>query len=80
MQLGGKLGTGGAGADDGNVELAGPHRPGLRLRADTGVDEAVVEADRLLGRVERDGVAGRTRRAEIVGDAADGDDQGIVRD
>ena len=49
MQFGRQLGPGGAGADDRNVQLPGPHRPALGVRADAGVDKAPVEPHRLLG-------------------------------
>ncbi len=34
VQLGGELGAGGAGADDGDLKLLRPQRLGLRMRAD----------------------------------------------
>ena len=80
VQLGGELGPGGAGADDRDMKLAGPHRLCLGIGADAGIDQAAVEAHRLLRRVERHGIAGGAGRAEIVGDAADGDHQRVVAD
>ena len=47
VQLGRELGAGGAGADDGDLELAGADRLGLGLGAQDGVDQAAVEAGRL---------------------------------
>ena len=44
VQLGRQLGAGGAGADDRDVELARPHRLGLGVGAQAGVDQAAVEA------------------------------------
>ena len=52
--------------------------PGLRVGAHAGVDQAAVEALGLLGRVEHDGVLLDARRAEVVADAADGDDERVV--
>ena len=78
VQLGGKLGAGRAGADDRDVELARADRLGLRIGAHAGVDQAAVEALGLLGRIEHDGVLVDAGRAEVVADAADGDDQRIV--
>ena len=78
VQLGGQLGSRRAGADDRHLQLLGPQRLALRVRADAGVDEARVEALRLLGRLERNGVRFHAARAEIVGQAADGDDERIV--
>ena len=80
VQLGRELGAGGAGADDGDVELAGPHRLGLGVGAQAGVDQAAVEAGRLLGRVQGDGVLGHAGGAEIVAAAADGQHQDVVGD
>ena len=48
VQLGGKLDAGGAGADDGDVQLARPQRLVLRIGAQAGVDHAAVEARRLI--------------------------------
>ena len=78
MQLGGKLGAGGAGADDRHVELSGAHRALLGERAHAGVDQPPVEALGLLRRVEHDGVLLHAGRVEGVADAADGDDEGVV--
>ena len=80
VQLRRQFGAGRAGADDRDVELARPHRFGLGVGAQAGVDETAVEPRRLVGRVERDRVLLDARRAEIVGDAADGDHQGVVAD
>ena len=80
VQLGRELGAGGAGADDGDVELAGPHRLGLGVGAQAGIDQAAVEAGRLLGRVQGDGVLGHAGGAEIVAAAADRQHQDVVGD
>ena len=78
VQLGGKLRAGRAGADDGDLQLLGPQRLGLGVGADAGVDQPAVEARGLIGRLERDGVLLDAGRAEIVGEAADGDDERVV--
>ena len=78
VQFGGQFGAGGAGADDGDVELAGPHRLGLRVGAQAGVDQAPVEAAGLLRRLQRHRESRGAGRAEIVGDAADRHDQRVV--
>ena len=78
MQLGGKLGAGGARADDRHVQLARAHGPFLREGAHAGIDQAPVEALGLFGRVEHDGVLLDARRLEGVADAADGDDERVV--
>ncbi len=80
VQLGGELGSRRAGADNGDMQLAGTDRSVLVLRAQAGVDQTVVEPAGLLGGLQRHGVFRRARRAEIVGDAADGDDQRVVTD
>ena len=49
VQLGGELDAGRARADDRDLQLPGPQRPGLRVRADAGVDEPLVEAVGLAG-------------------------------
>ncbi len=78
VELGGKLGPGRPGADDGDIELARRDRPGLGLGADEGVDQFAVEAGRLIRRLQRHGEPRRPWRAEIVGHAADGDHQIII--
>ena len=78
MELGRKLGAGRAGADDRDMQLAGADRPALGLGAQAGVDQAMVEPHRLLRGLQRNGEFRRAGRAEIVGHAADGDDQRIV--
>ena len=80
MQLGRKLGAGRAGADDGDVQLAGKHRPLLGVRADTGIHQPMVEAHGLRRRFQRHREFRDAGRAEIVGHAADGDHQRVVAD
>jgi hypothetical protein len=60
------------------MELAGPHRLGLGVRTQAGIDEAAVEALGLVRGVERYRMLLDAGRAEIIGDAADRDDQGVV--
>ena len=62
------------------MQLSGPHGIVLRLGTQESIHQAMVEALRLLGRLERHGVLGGARRAEIIGDAADGDHQRVVAD
>jgi len=52
VQLGRQLDAGGAGADDGDLQLPFAARAGLRVGADAGVDQSAMEARRLLRRVE----------------------------
>ena len=78
VQLGRELDPGGAGADDGDLQLLGPERPRLRMRADAGVDEPAMEALGLLRRVEGDGIVRDPGGAEVVAHAADRDDQRVV--
>lgn len=73
-----QLGSGCARADDGDVELSRTHRIGLRICANARVDDAMVEPHRLLGCLERDGMLAHSRRAEIIRDAADRDDQRVI--
>ena len=78
VQFGGEFGAGRARADDGDMELTGADRLRLVLRAQAGVDEAAVEAAGLLRRFQRHRELGRAGRAEIVGDAADRDDERVI--
>ena len=61
VQLGRELGAGGARADDRDVQLPGPDRLDLGVRAQAGVDQPAVEAGRLVGRFQRDRVLLGTR-------------------
>ena len=47
-----QLGSCRTGADDGDLQLLGPQRLGLRVRAYAGVDEASDGSVRILGRLE----------------------------
>ena len=78
VQFRGELGAGRAGADDCDVELSRTDGRVLGLRAQAGVDQAVVESAGLLRGLERHGVFRRARGSEIIGDAADGDHQRVV--
>ena len=80
VQFGGEFDAGGAGADDCHMQLLGTQRFMLRVGADAGIDQPVVEAFGLRRRVEADRVFLRARRAEIIGAAADGDHQRVVTD
>ena len=61
------------------LSCSGRERRRLRVRAYAGVDEPMVKALGLLGRVEADRVLARAGRAEIVGAAADRDHERVVR-
>ena len=80
VQLGRQLRPRRAGADDGDLQLLRPQRLLLHVGADAGVDQAGVEARGLVGGLERDGVLLDAGRAEVVGQAADGDDERVVAD
>ena len=80
VQFRGELGAGGACADDGDVQLPRTDGSILVLRAQAGIDQTVVETAGLLGGLERDGVFRGAGRSKIVGDAADGDHQGVITD
>ena len=80
MQFRGEFDAGGAGADDGHLQLFRSQRFALRIGADAGIDQPVVEAFGLRRRVEADRVLLRAGCAEIIGAAADGDDQRVVAD
>jgi hypothetical protein len=58
VQLGRQLDAGGAGADDGHVQLLGPQGRGLRMRADAGVDHAGMEALRVGLRLQLERMLG----------------------
>lgn len=70
--------AGRAGADDRAMQLSGLERLVLLVGAQAGIDHAAVETRRLIERVERDGIFLDARRAEIVGHAADRDDERVV--
>ena len=78
IELGGQFRAGRARADDGDMQLAGLNRPALRLGAQAGVDQPMVKSHRLFRGLERNGEFRRSGRAEVVGDAADGDDQRVI--
>ena len=79
VQLRRELDAGGAGADDRDVQLLGPQRLGLRVRANAGVDQPAVEALRPAGASSSViAYSLHAGRAEVVGQAADGDDQRVV--
>ena len=62
IELGGELGAGRARADDGDMQLAGLDRLALRLRAQAGVDQAMVKSHRLFRGLQRNG---ELRRAGV---------------
>ena len=78
VQFGGKFRSGGASTDDGNVQSTRPDRFGLSIGAQTGVDQAAVEALRLFGVFQGYREALRARSAEIIGDATDRHDQRVI--
>ena len=80
MELGGQLGAGCSGADDHDVKLAGAHRSRLRLRPQERIEQPPIEARRLRRGLQWHRMACHAGRAEIIGDAADRDDQRVVAD
>ena len=78
VQLRRQLHARGPGADDGHLQLRRPQGLGLHVGTQAGIHQATVEALRLLGRLQRDGMLGHAWGAEVVGLAADSDDQGVV--
>ncbi len=80
MQFGGQFDAGRARADDSHMQTRRMREVGLSVSTDTGVDQAAIEPCRFFHGVERDRVFLRTRRAEIIGVAADGDDQRVIGD
>src|SRR5689334_9803365 len=78
VQVRRKLGPSSTGANYGYIELARSDPFWLSVSPDAGVDQPLVKTNRLLERLERDGMLLDTRCPEIVGDAADGDDQCII--
>ena len=78
VQFGGQLDAGGAGTDDGHMQLLRPHRRVLGMGADAGVDHARMKAQRVGGRLQPHRVFAHTRGAEIVALAADRDHQRVV--
>ena len=78
VEFGGELGAGRAGADDGDMQLAGLDRFALRLGPQAGVDQAMVKPHRLFRGFERNREFRRAGRAEIIGHAADRDDKRVI--
>ena len=78
VQLGGELDAGSTRADDGDVQLPLAQRVGLSLGAQQIVEEALLQAVCLTVIVEIDAVLGHAGDAEVVGDAADRNHQGVV--
>src|SRR5206468_744929 len=73
-----ELHAGGACTDDRDLELLRTSRPRLRVCADVRVDQPPVESRGVLRRVKGDCMLFRTGRTEIVGLAADRDDQRVI--
>ena len=78
VQFGGELDAGGAGADDRDLKLPGVQRFVLVLRPHAGIDQPGVKSRGLLRGLQANGVIGNARRAEIVGETADGEHQRVV--
>jgi hypothetical protein len=74
------LHAGGPAPDDHEVELALLDHRGIGVRHLEALDDVVPEPDRVLQRVERDRVLGRTGDAEPGRHRADGQDQMVVGD
>ena len=78
MQFGGELDSSGAGANDRDLKLTRPQWRVLVLGPQACIDEAAVESRGLLRRFQGDRVLRNAGRAEIIGEAADRQDQRIV--
>ena len=78
MQFRRKLGTGRAGTDDRDVKLARPNRFGLRVREQASIYQAAIETLCLFGSVDTDCVFAHARRAEIIADASNCNDQRVI--
>ncbi|MCY1287042.1 hypothetical protein D9M70_360280 [compost metagenome] len=76
VQFGGQLHAGGAGADYGDADLVVGVL--LGVSAQVVAEQLAMEALRLLAGVEEDAVLGRALGAEIIGGAADRQDQAVV--
>src|SRR5262245_29118231 len=77
-QLGRKLGSGGAGADDCQVYLPRLGLFGLRLRPKEGHKQQLMEALGVVRAVQLDRMLANTRSTEVVAMTADRDDQRVV--
>ncbi len=80
LEFRGNLDAGCTGADDGNPDGAVETRPLVFFRPLARVDEGTFEPTCLLDRIERERVLGRAFHIEVVGNAANGKDKGIVAD
>ena len=78
VQFGSQLDAGRPGADDRDMQLLGPQRRRLGMRADAGVDHACMEALGVGLRLELERVRGNARRAEVVAEAAEREHQRVV--
>ncbi len=78
MQFGRQLNAGRAAADDGDRQNAAAGRARNGLRANTGIDEPLIELPRGFWRVELDGVFSRSEGAEVIGLASNGNDQRVI--
>ena len=68
-----------AGADDHDVDCGGFTARGAAFGPDARSNKAPVEPLGIRRRVERDRVLGNARNAEIVADAADAEDERVIR-
>src|SRR5262245_50167515 len=80
VQFGGKLHTRRARANDGHVQFVLTQQLRLRVGPKTGIDQALVEALRIRGAFELQGMARDAWSAEVVALATDRDDQGVIAD
>lgn len=80
VQLRRELHARGTGTHDGDIELIGAQRFGLRVSAQEGIDQTTMKAIRLLRALERDGVFRNARCAEVVDAAADSENKDVVVD
>jgi hypothetical protein len=78
VQRGRQLHAGGAGTDDGHVQLLGPQRRDLRMRADAGIHHAGMEALGVGLRLQLQRMLADARRAEVVALAAQRQHQRVI--
>ena len=78
VKLSREFGARGSSPDDGDMQLSRPHRASLCVRPEEAVHKPLVEPDRFVRRIEREGERLGSGRAEVVAGAADRHHEGIV--
>ena len=78
LQLGRKLHASRSGADDGDTKLLVAQRLTLRIRANARIDQPAMKSLGLGDRFQRDCMFAYAGRPEVVGEAANRDDQRVV--